>query len=785
MGQVRISDIITSEYSDFLSYCSSSGKNFISDLTKVDFVAFRTISGQTREYIEKIKTMLTNPVFVSDDIKEPNSETTQADCETEVPVDSAEDKSDYFYVEEAVDANKRSDKADADIFSEDKETMSSAEHIELFSFEISPSESQYTLAQLFDVDVSLFDNIGIIELNLGRRAYNCMNKEGITTVAGVLSKTVDELQLIRNMGEKSIREIFQKTKEFVSYFLSDSDNLSMSYRRNKNKDNRLAPEIKNAVEAILLGDEYSFDNIEEDKLNDLAKIKEAVEISGAEICLDTYLKPDYSAAISVALLEFAKPYIDYCNAKREAAQKMAYLSESICHLNVVPFICAYSATKRNDEIVLMLSECDYNTKVKDIPFLIEKVRQDKSMITLAAEINRLLKWLNFDVAALTSNITEGMFSSFYGENERALEAFMLRSKGKTLSDAGTLFGITRERVRQICNKVHTKFWELYRWQKYDLIMLVYALKQKGRILFFDDLKEILGDKFAEILWHCLKYKPKHDFYFYSREFEAIVINENKAEHYSEDMLCSKIEDLLASLPEVIEIHDEDEILTYLANLAANNSVPITLLKNKFDKIYKRTNSFYYRGRITNAFMYEYVFKNRFRAGYKIADAYDGERFMRYMTEIFGENAKDNGATLRAIEARVCKIGVLCDRAKYIHQDYVQVDKKLIDRINDYIETSPRSILFYSEIFKAMESELEGSQITNKYFLQGALKKYGCKYDTSRDCIRKVSDITFEDELEEFMEERGIVHKSEILAEFQFWTDSELYEIMRKSANVFN
>lgn len=50
MDRVRIADVITTEYSDFLSFCSASGKIFISELTNVDFVAFRTSSGQSRDY---------------------------------------------------------------------------------------------------------------------------------------------------------------------------------------------------------------------------------------------------------------------------------------------------------------------------------------------------------------------------------------------------------------------------------------------------------------------------------------------------------------------------------------------------------------------------------------------------------------------------------------------------------------------------------------------------------------------------------------------------------------
>ena len=65
MDRVRIADVITTEYSDFLSFCSASGKIFISELTNVDFVAFRTSSGQSRDYMKSIRAMLDNPVVAT------------------------------------------------------------------------------------------------------------------------------------------------------------------------------------------------------------------------------------------------------------------------------------------------------------------------------------------------------------------------------------------------------------------------------------------------------------------------------------------------------------------------------------------------------------------------------------------------------------------------------------------------------------------------------------------------------------------------------------------------
>ena len=154
-----------------------------------------------------------------------------------------------------------------------------------------------------------------------------------------------------------------------------------------------------------------------------------------------------------------------------------------------------------------------------------------------------------------------------------------------------------------------------------------------------------------------------------------------------------------------------------------------------------------------------------------------------MVELFGACAKS--ITTRAIDADVGRLGVLCDRGKYIHPDYLVVDPSVIDTINDYIEASPRSLIPYGELFDALKEKFDGTQITNRFLLQGALKKYGCRFSTGRDFVRKTKSVTFVDELESFVSDRGIVHKSEIFAEFTSLGEAGLGQVVSRSANVFS
>lgn len=765
MDRVRIADVITTEYSDFLSFCSASGKIFISELTNVDFVAFRTSSGQSRDYIKSIRAMLDNPVVATIEVdavqkgSESEKNELQGDpfdagehlaledqstpSKTESPSWIQPNEQPPKNIEAALDEtscydrkndteNKTADRTTEEIVV----TSTGTETTALNSTGLS-DDSEYTLAYLFDVNPSWFEDVGIIALNLGVRPTNCLNNAKIKTIAEVLARTTDELKAIKNMGVKSVNEIVQKVKDYVS----DPANLdvatisAVSNLAPKHERIELDPAFKSALEAMLMGDEYSTEGFSDNQRGHFEKLKDASEVAGEDICLEAYLNPEYALNICNALMGFAAPYIQYRNAMNEAVQKIGNLPDSMRQLKAIPFIRAYSA-KAGEKLSYLLSECSDDTIVEHIPFLYEKLRKEENMAVLTSDTNKFLGWLNFDVFALISSISANIRSILAGRNERAIEVFALRSKGETLEAVGSLYGVTRERIRQIENKVHRTFWNVYEKQKYDLIMLVYALRNGDNVLHFDELKDTLGDEFATVLWACIRHNQEHEHYYYSKTLDAIVVKTDEAENMSEAALLSTIEDLLTTLPDVMLASEKESAL---AELAEKNSIPKEVLNGVFDSIYQRTENFLHKGRLTVVFMCEYVLKNRFQAGFKIADDFEAERFKQYMVELFGTRAKS--ITTRAIDADVSGLGVLCDRGKYIHPDYLVVDPGVIDAINDYIEESPRSLIPYGELFDALKGKFEGTQITNRFLLQGALKKYGCRFSTGRDFVRKTKSVT--------------------------------------------
>lgn len=71
--------------------------------------------------------------------------------------------------------------------------------------------------------------ISIDELELSVRAYNCLKRAGINTIADLLDKTIDDLGKVRNLGKKSIDEIEEKLNNLQVVF-------NLNKKANKEED---------------------------------------------------------------------------------------------------------------------------------------------------------------------------------------------------------------------------------------------------------------------------------------------------------------------------------------------------------------------------------------------------------------------------------------------------------------------------------------------------------------------------------------------------------------------
>jgi len=63
----------------------------------------------------------------------------------------------------------------------------------------------------------------IEDLNLSVRSYNCLKRNGVSTLDGLTQKTEDDMSKMRNLGSKSLEEIEFKLKELGLLFRSEEE----------------------------------------------------------------------------------------------------------------------------------------------------------------------------------------------------------------------------------------------------------------------------------------------------------------------------------------------------------------------------------------------------------------------------------------------------------------------------------------------------------------------------------------------------------------------------------
>ena len=794
-SSIKIEDVITTEYADFLSFCSMSGKVFLSELSNVDYVAFRVASGQSREYVRSIQNLIESikkDAEISKTEKIDNKTDEEQSLlgeEEDIDADQQELQGD----EEEFDAlsvdieEHEYESEDALINEEESEgiTISESSVIDELSNKVEEGES--TLAEMFDVDPECFNDDSLDVLDLSVRASNCLKSFCVKTkgktircvsIGDLLDRTPEELRSIRNMGIKSVNEIIQKTRDYVSEYRPQKS--SGCLYSNEKKTINIDDATKRAITAMLSGEDVFTEKYSEEQIEIINDARSAIDVVGVEMCNEMLINPEYSIAVLNSLMEFAAPSITRINEIREIANKVLELPDTIKTKRAIHFFRAY-LTKGGEQVKAISDVFNDEVRICEIPNVLIKYKyKDKDSInSIFKTVGKFVDWISFDIDELIKRVSKTIEEKLSEKSSRTLEVLELRAQGKTLEEVGNEFGVTRERIRQIEAKAHKSFWNTYHKQNYDLIMLVYALRDGDDVLFFEELNHEIGD-FSYALWEGIKFSPEHENYYYSKVLDAIVIRTDKKGTQNEQELYALVGSIINNLPDIFE---EEHIDVKINSIAEQNNLPIEVLMNAFNKQYKHTGVFYHRGNITVGFMCEYVLKKRFQAGFKIADEYEADRFRQYLSEFFG--SKGASITNRALDAKVGYIGVLCDRGKYIHPDYLQIDQEILNAINNYVKESNRSLLPYGEVFEALKDVFEGTQITNRFLLQGALKKYGCEYETGRDFIRKKHAISFVDELESFVEERGIVHKSEIFAEFTSLGEAGLGQVAARSENVFN
>ena len=88
-----------------------------------------------------------------------------------------------------------------------------SEHLNLFINLSENAKNAEVMVEKEDDDKEKVLEMNIDELELSVRSYNCLKRASINTVEELINKTPEEMMMVRNLGRKSLDEVFAKLKE--------------------------------------------------------------------------------------------------------------------------------------------------------------------------------------------------------------------------------------------------------------------------------------------------------------------------------------------------------------------------------------------------------------------------------------------------------------------------------------------------------------------------------------------------------------------------------------------
>jgi len=803
----KIRDALKTEYTDFVDFCVSLDKQFISELTTSDFIAFRTQYGATRDYIACIRQALE-----SYDINAATQENDVQDGLPDEKITTEKTKDSSFSLEKMATEEmpidktleEASEKVGPSAFENlEENTISAKESSKIRIFDINDSKTQpfsgtpeepkriisstkpwmnnLEELQTMDLELPLYDLFGISpnpifnskdvdELDLSVRPYNCLRNNHCNTIDALFKKNLREIGEFSNLGPKSLLEILKKCKEIASshHFQNDSavtETASLGLAAIRAKEKVLA-----VAESIALGIEYDMSDLSDVEKNYICLLEEAYQTLGEDLCLMALEEPDKARNIcamlnkSIELLEVHSQTVQYIN-------NLASHGISL-ELHVKPFV---TAINRKTEIDLNTVFTD-NDHFNDITSVVEKylVNNPESKAALLNSLQVFTNEVSNGIAADIARAYEKAVTS-----DRVLVVLQLRQEGHTLAEVGNLLHLTRERVRQLESKAIRLFSISLKHTRTNVIGYIHALLDGDLMIHKEEMASYITDRnHLDLLWACIINDVFDcDAYNYQKQYDAIVFKQDNA---------GIEEKIVNGLPSFIF---KDELEELIQHVVKEKGAWEEKIRIDIKRRYKVYGSLYSERRPTVVFICDWVLKNRFANGFKVNDETDAKRFLDYIRDVFGEESSH--MTPRALDAKVSSVGILCDRGKYIHPSMVTIDYAILDEIDQYIQNSPKNAITYIELFETFKEKLAGSQISNHYFLQGVLKQYGnttrkrINYYLYRDYVTKDENVSPTDELEAFVKERGTVHKSEIFAEFPALNEITIGQVAARCPGVFN
>lgn len=479
--------------------------------------------------------------------------------------------------------------------------------------------------------------------------------------------------------------------------------------------------LENPTKAHYFSWLLTFSIAEFDKANGInceisSKLLEIEEILGLELCSSYFKNPQGLDN----LLNMLCSYVETYNETQEMKSKINDLLERMINSSnleakIAPLIWA---SESNDESII-LSELLKRTEINYVRELLRanniKLNKDEAL-----QLWRLAEWLGEDQKV---KLKKELYSLF--KHKRDLEIIRKRTGGATLEETSTAYKLTHEGVRLIEKKFQGRFNSYLAMNMPHYIL--YAFGKNQCYITIEELKELLGD-ISDIFVYYLKLSNCSTAHW-SEELNGFIIGEGS--------WYEQLNEYKKGLPDII---DGESIDDFIIDTIDNFTLPIGYDDTKRLLLleYSFSGKVYLKNKMSLSRMYYAVLEKYYPDGIKLYDDSEAIRFRSYVHELFGDvYLPENN---RAIAVRLSDLTILCDKGKRILPSGIKIPFELLRKIHDAIVEFDKNEILFRTLFEEFKDELlENSNVTNKYFLQGVLRKnFSHEFNFTRYAIRKLS-----------------------------------------------
>ena len=570
-------------------------------------------------------------------------------------------------------------------------------------------------SKLYGLNADFFADQPIIKLEFSTRIANRIKEPlNIRTVGELLNLSYEKLFKVKGFGKTSFIEVDEKLRKLKTIAIDIQST----------KDENAIPlliERQNIFKEHMLevceGDFSFCDELDLDE-NDIKisnLLKEACACVDKDLLIQACTDKTHLLPIMEMLSEEAEKYNKHLYAKRLIYDAYKFIPIERRNCKVEGFIYAY--TYEDTKKKFLFNVLKESQAITFIDLVKSNIIFNENYVSSIADF---FKWCSFDL----SEEVDKFFDNLY-KKDREKFILNLRAEGNTLETIGKQLNITRERVRQIENKVRRRFSILL--YRYRLILKIYAIRNQDEVLTPVELIEYFKEN-TDVMLYLLRGTNTLS-YTYDRELDVFIVGNVD--------LAERTQQYVDSLPDTFSVTKIEE---FINSGIEEYNLGEEILRKAIENAYNLTGKVYHRSRLTLTAIYEQILKKYYPNGIWVYGKYEIEEFRNHIFEDYGDIAlpqKD-----RALVARVCDISILCDRGTYKPKQDTYISKQLAQDICDYIEKSEQPIFMTNTLFSVFEKQLIAEGVENKYYLQGILHEiFGDRWIFRRDYISKDDRFT--------------------------------------------